>query len=755
MKENANELLDDIKKEEIINEQDFMGEMDNFDLNSLFTFGINFDMLKLIINNLIKANHRLNCKLSELKMDKINSEQRIDKIELNLLDLQLEKEQSNNIKTDLLDQKEKLKDKDYQNDKDKILKEKEYYSKSLNNLNKNDSYKIDRILNNISKFKLGVGRDGGKGQSSEELDNKLEEMKKKIKKEFDLVNVEIENFKNRINNDISIKIEQLSTKLEDTKSRLISNDKEFLLMKKTVQNTEEKMENKLSKELPEYIENVVSNKIVVFNTKLNQIEEDNDKNLKKLENNLKDAINNFQKTFLDKNDDFDNKIFKLKTTINVISEKLKRLTEEKLKEFVQIKDYNQSQTIFGEKINNDKKELKTEIDLLTTQLTNLKTQVNEFISDKTDHNNLIMLLKKFETAQNTLYRANSMMVEFEKEKKRLQNLDPKKVVLIDTYEEFKTNINKIIANFHKEFQEMKTELIDKNAKFIGSQASLKDLKNLEDDLISKLDELYNGINDRFADKNLVLKNNKIIELKMKHYIENYKKSDKSDTWLLSKMPIGHLCASCEAYLGDIKDTSNTKYVPWNKYPTKDSADKLYRVGAGYSRMLQMISPDKNKYKNYTNNNGYEPLSPIGIGKRVESVENMNDKNINNMNNTGMNGTVYLETNSSKNPNKENKMIQAKFKLPNLLKVKHLKKNSTFSNFYSDNLDDQNKGNKMNNNSGLNFSSIGFNFKKNENKIKNEDFDGDEIIHSPNTAERKSKEEDEKRVPKILKVVKKK
>ena len=47
------------------------------------------------------------------------------------------------------------------------------------------------------------------------------------------------------------------------------------------------------------------------------------------------------------------------------------------------------------------------------------------------------------------------MVEFEKEKKRLQNLDRKKVVLIDTYEEFKTNINKIIANFHKEFQEMK------------------------------------------------------------------------------------------------------------------------------------------------------------------------------------------------------------------------------------------------------------------------------------------------------------
>ena len=756
MEKNANELLEDIKKEDLIYEQDYMAEMDNFDLNSLFTFGINFDMLKLIINNLIKANHRLNCKLSELKMDKINSEQRIDKIELSLLDFQLANEQSYNTKTDLQDRKAKLKDKNYQNDKDRILKEKEYYSNSLNNLNKNDSYKIDRILNNISKFKLGGGNEMGKGPSNEELNQKFEEINQKIKKEMESFKEEIENFKDKINNDISVKIESLTTKLEDTKSRLISNDKEFLLMKKTVQNAEEKMENKLSKELPDYIENVVTNKITAFNSKFEQIEENNEKNLKKLDNNIKDLISSIQKTSQDKNDDFDNKIFKLKTTINVLSEKLKRITEEKLKEFVQIKTYNQSQTILEEKMNTDKKEISTEIEGLNAQLVNLKNQVNEFMSDKTDHNNLIMLLKKFETAQNTLYRANSMMVEFEKEKKRLQNLDPKKVVLIDSYEEFKANINKIIANFHKEFQEVKTELIDKNLKFIGSQASLKDLKNLEDDLIAKLDELYNGINDRFADKNLVLKNNKIIELKMKHYIENYKRSDKSDTWLLSKMPIGHLCASCEAYLGDIKDTANTKYVPWNKYPTKDAADKLYRVGAGYSRMLQMISPDKSKYKNYTNNNAYEPLSPIGIGKRQDSSENMNDKNINNnLNNSAMNGTVYLDTNSSKNPTKENKMIQAKFKLPNLLKVKHLKKNSTFSNFYSENLDDQNKGNKMNNNSGLNFSSIGFNFKNKENKIKNDDFDRDEIIQPPNTAQRKSNEEEEKRGPKILKVIKKK
>ena len=466
MEENANELLEDFKKEEKIYEQDFMSEMDNFDLNSLFTFGINFDMLKLIINNLIKANHRLNCKLSELKLDKINSEQRADKIELALIDLQIANEQSYNAKTNLLDRKTKLSDKNYDNDKDILLREKEYYSNSLNNLNKNDSYKIDKILNNISKFKMGGDN---KGKSNEELTKKLEEINNKIKKEFELFKVEIENFKNKLNNDISIKIDELSTKLEDTKSRMISNDKEFLLMKKTVQNTEEKIENKFSKELPDYVENVVSNKLSIFNTKFDELEEDNEKKLKRLENNLKDNINTLQKSFLEKNEDIDNKIFKLKTTDNVLSEKLKKITEEKLKEFVLIKNFDQYQTQLEEKMLSDKKEMNAEMEGLNTQLTNLKNQVNEFISDKTDHNNLVMLLKKFETAQNTLYRANSMMVEFEKEKKRLQNLDPKKVVLIDTYEEFKSGINKQIANFHKEFQEVKTELIDKNAKFIGSQ----------------------------------------------------------------------------------------------------------------------------------------------------------------------------------------------------------------------------------------------------------------------------------------------
>ena len=465
------------------------------------------------------------------------------------------------------------------------------------------------------------------------------------------------------------------------------------------------------------------------------------------------------KNFDEKNNDIDNKLMKMRATENNLAEKIKFITNEQFKEYVPLKTYRQSQTQLEEKMLSYKNQQMAEIDGLNNNISSLKNQLNEFLADKTDHNNLSMLSKKFEAAQNILYRAQVMMDDYEKEKKRFQNLDPKKVVTSDTYEEFKLNINKVINNFHKEFQDMKTEILDKNSKFIGSQASLKDLKNLEDDLLSKMDELYNAINDKFAEKNLIIRNNKILELKMKHFVENYKKSEKSDSWLLSKIPIGHLCASCESYLGDIKDTANTKYVPWNKYPTKDSADKLYRIGAGYSRMLQMISPDnKNNNKNNSNNNAFEVLSPIGIGKNKEIHEDTNESIKNkNMNNSMINASSNLEINNTKMQSVENQLNSGKFKLPNLLRVKHLKKNSTFSNYNSDNMEDPNKSSKLiSNNTGMNFSYLGFNNKgRAMNKIKNEDSDKDEIIQVPNTAERKIVNEEEKKGPKILKVIKKK
>ena len=754
MEQLRNEMLEDIKREEQLTEQDVMSEMENLDLNSLFTFGINFDMLKLVINNLIKSNYRVNYKIAELKLDKIKSEQRSDQLELAILDMQLANEQSYKAKSLLQEKKSKLQSKDYKKDIDMILKEKEYYSNALHNQNRNESYKLDKIINNISKFNLGVGS----SKSNDEIIKKMEEYNTKLTEENKSNKEDIENFKNQINLDISAKVDELATKLDEAKSLMMSNDKEFILMKKTIQNSEEKIDNKLNKEFPEYIDNLLSNKISELDTRIAHIGQETEKNLKNVGDNLRHNLNNLQKNFEEKSNDTENKILKMRATENNLSEKIKYITNEQFKEYVPLKTHKQLQTQLEEKMLSYKNQQMAELEVLNNNFSALKNQINEFMADKTDHNNLNLLGKKFEAAQNILYRAQILMDDYEKEKKRYQNLDPKKVVTTDSYEEFKSNINKTINNFHKEFQEMKTEILDKNSKFLGSQASLKDLKNLEDDLLLKMDELYTSVNDKFAEKNLIIRNNKILELKMKHIVENYKKNDKSDTWLLSKIPIGHLCASCESYLGDIKDTANTKYVPWNKYPTKDSADKLYRVGAGYSRMLQMISPDnKNKVKNSSNSNVFEGLSPIGIGKKQEMFEDTNESIRNkNMNNSALNANSIPDINN-KGQSLENQLNLGKYKLPNLLRVKHLKKNSTFSNFYSENLDEQNKSSKLiNNNTGLNFSYLGVNNKGRDlNKVKNEDSEKDEIIHSPNTAERKIVREEEKKGPKILKVIKKK
>lgn len=52
--------------------------------------------------------------------------------------------------------------------------------------------------------------------------------------------------------------------------------------------------------------------------------------------------------------------------------------------------------------------------------------------------------------------------------------------------------------------------------------------------------------------------------------------EKGDNWLLAKKPLGGTsCASCEAYIGDIKNT--TEYLAWQKYPTRDVQDSKYRV----------------------------------------------------------------------------------------------------------------------------------------------------------------------------------
>ena len=125
---------------------------------------------------------------------------------------------------------------------------------------------------------------------------------------------------------------------------------------------------------------------------------------------------------------------------------------------------------------------------------------------------------------------------------------------------------------------------------------MSDLEDLKNFLLGKIDELALGCIKKFADKNETTNNFKYLEDQIKKILEMLSKKDsinEADNWLLAKKPInGYSCAACESYIGDLRDDTH-KFIPWNKMPLRDPGDKLYRMGNGFSKMLQMLNFDNN------------------------------------------------------------------------------------------------------------------------------------------------------------------
>jgi hypothetical protein len=242
-----------------------------------------------------------------------------------------------------------------------------------------------------------------------------------------------------------------------------------------------------------------------------------------------------------------------------------------------------------------------------------------------------------------------------------------KFLEISVFNEIKSQIMKEIDGMKFAISDLRA-IIEDILNRLKSKVEDKDLKDLEVFLLTKIEELKSACNKKFADKNELAKNLKYLDGQIKQIMEvHIKKMDKGDNWLLAKKPLeGFTCASCEAYIGDLKE--NKEYIPWNKYPMRDPNDKLYRMGNGYSKMLQYLN-----IEGYMNNNG-------------------SDVNLN-MNNTHSNMNM---------PNKKNQTSVDFFKRPkdpserkdlNLPKVKSNKKNPHV-NMSDDDIEVQNENENL-------------------------------------------------------------
>ena len=236
------------------------------------------------------------------------------------------------------------------------------------------------------------------------------------------------------------------------------------------------------------------------------------------------------------------------------------------------------------------------------------------------------------------------------------NIDFNDYVKLSVFNEFKTLSE---DNFKKIFEELENlkRLIDEIFELLKNKANLSDLNELKDFLLSKIDELAIACNKKFADKNETARNLHYLEQQIKKILSLLlNKDDKGDNWLLSKKPLnGYFCASCEANL-DLKD--NTQFVPWNRLPLRNPNEKLYRIGNGFSKMLQMLNFDDYNINN--NNNASNANSPPRTGfnfynkkenakERYQSAHYRNiniNNNYNNNYNNNNNGSSDELTNTN-------------------------------------------------------------------------------------------------------------
>ena len=299
---------------------------------------------------------------------------------------------------------------------------------------------------------------------------------------------------------------------------------------------------------------------------------------------------NINKTTEKNNDLFNEKIDKINKTIK----------EHETKLFSFEDNHNKMYEDFNNKINNlisFKNEQKSTNAKFRQDINTLK-----LMSENFNHNILrINELLETNTLQNLLNDLNSFS---------------NKVVNLEEYKKTIDLINSHLKTLQSDNNQYRRYFED-ILPLIGKITTAEDLKKLEQLLRELLEEQDSNAQKKYADKSEILKNIKNITNQIKLLMSKQDKNrEPGDNCMLASKPInGYRCASCETYIGDLKN--NTQYLPWNKFHMQDMVLKPYRVGNGFSYFLQNINLDNSP----KNNNIEEVESIINLKNNYNTLNN--------------------------------------------------------------------------------------------------------------------------------------
>ena len=247
-------------------------------------------------------------------------------------------------------------------------------------------------------------------------------------------------------------------------------------------------------------------------------------------------------------------------------------------------------------------DLKDKFNAQSVDIANLTDSIDKIqdITNKTK-NEISFFLKRLESLSAAQVSTRTALNDLIKKQEQFL-FDTSKYLEQNTFNQLLISLQK-----EKESNEEKIESINKvlkeMAETLKTKSGSEDMKVFEELINNKLEELKLFTLRKLADKIETSRNIKYLDSQIRHIIDVYiKKENKNDSWLIAKKPLGgFICASCESYLGELKNTK--EFTPWSKYPNRD--DKNYRYGSGFSRMLNMLNLDFKNQLDSIKDNAYE------------------------------------------------------------------------------------------------------------------------------------------------------
>ena len=495
----------------------------------------------------------------------------------------------------------------------------------------------------------------------EKLEKQLSQLEEKINSINERLN-EIEESTENNTSDISINkndISKLKEKLKNLEKKYSAKTQHPTpVPEATIPQEEKKIEEQSDNHdrinnLENELNNLEDKMIKMIEQKLNEVKrKKSDNNLTKDLNLQKEKLKEFTdrmnleiKTLKNKDEELENKMQELISLpeIKKINEKIK-LLEEELEEAA---------------TRDEIKRLSLEIDKYEKELSKYKS----FIINQKEMNNktredMVKLKESLDELKQDFSSLNNLL-----EKNSLNKLIENINNITDRFVEKSIHENDI-KSINKKISELQMDINEHNRNFSELMRKLENildinefnkLKKNVDDLMSKSETQVSN-NNKSLDTNEIIKNIKSMEAQVKIFMkkletENEKEKERiNDNCILASRPVGGFkCASCETYIGDIKE--NNIYLPWNKY---HGLDRPYRLGSSFSRILQGLNIEQNynpflHKKNYLkseNDKRYQNQNESLSVKKIRKIPPLNQLTI-----SETNLGNRFKSNNSKNNNK--------------------------------------------------------------------------------------------------------